>query len=857
MKSTLFSLLFLACLALLSPAQAQRLGNNKNPVIAPRDQDINEKKGETENKYLNPKKFEIAEITVTGVKYLDAGALISMSGLRVGDKITVPGDAITSAIRKLWKQGILADVSIETTKIEGEKIFLNLDLKERPKLTRFNFTGIRKGERETVKNKIDLIVGRIVTETLLKNTRVAISKYYQEKGFLNTKVDIAQVEDTVLANSVLLNIAVDKGEKVKIKTIAIEGNTEFEDKKIRRKLKKTKMQRIMRIFVASKFIRNKYEEDKDGLIKFYNAQGYRDARIVSDSVYRVNDKYIGLNINLEEGKKYYFRNITWKGNYLYTNEVLDRILKIKKGDIYDKENLEKRLSFSQTDLDITSLYMDDGYLFFNVTPVEIGIENDSVDVEIQIMEGTQANINRIKLTGNTKTSDKVVLREIRTIPGRKFSRQDLIRSQREIQTLNYFDQEQIGLNPVPNPEDGTVDIEYSVVEKPSDQIELSGGWGGFFGFVGTLGLTFNNFSARKIFKYKDWNGVLPSGDGQRLSLRFQANGRIFQTYTLAFTEPWLGGRKPHSFTVSLNHSVQRQTDRFNEVQGSLLVTGASVSLGRRLQWPDNFFTISNSLAFNRYELKNYQGFGAQIFTGGTGTSRTVSLNTTISRNSIDNPTFPKSGSSLTLSVSLTPPYSLFNKGTDYKTLPDNERYRWIEYHKWMFDGSWFTNLFDKFVLHTRAHIGYLGQYSQRVGVGPFERFVLGGAGLTGQNFLLGTEIIGLRGYRDNSVTPPYTNGGVVYNKFVMELRYPISTNPAATIFGLVFADAGNNFGSYAEYNPFNLKRSVGVGARIFMPAFGLIGLDWGYGFDQIPNPNNSSQRLNGAQFHFTIGQQFR
>ncbi len=853
MKLLVFSAIILAYLACLSPTQAQRLGN-KQPVVAPSGQDINDKSNEKDKKFATPKEYKIAGITVSGVKFLDAGALISLSGLRVGEKITVPGEQITSAIRKLWKQGILADIQIDASKIEGENIYLNLELKERPKLTKIAFSGIRKGEHETVRNKVDLIVGRIVTETLLKNTRLAISKYYQEKGFLNTKVDIGQIEDTILSNSVLLKVAIDKGQKVKIKNIAIDGNETFTDKKIRRKLKKTKMRRAMRVFVASKFIRSKYEEDKDALIAFYNAQGYRDARLLTDSIYKINDKYIGIKLNLEEGRKYYYRNVTWKGNYLYGSDALSRILKIKKGDIYDKENLEKRLSFSQTDLDITSLYMDDGYLFFNVSPVEIGIENDSVDVEIQISEGTQANINRIKLSGNTKTSDKVILREIRTIPGRKFSRQDIIRSQREIQTLNYFDQEQIGINPIPNPEDGTVDIEYSVVEKPSDQVELSGGWGGFFGFVGTLGLTFNNFSLRKIFRYKEWNGVLPSGDGQRLSLRFQANGRIFQTYTLAFTEPWLGGRKPHAFTVSLNHSVQRQTDRFGSVVGGLQVTGATMSLGRRLQWPDNFFTISNSLSFFRYALNN---FGNQIFSSGSGTSRTVAFNTTISRNSIDNPTFPKSGSSLTLSVSLTPPYSLFNRERNYKVLPDNERYKWIEYHKWMFDGSWFTNLFDKLVFHTRAHIGYLGQYSQRVGVGPFERFVLGGAGLTGQNFLLGTEIIGLRGYRDNSVAPPFTNGGVVYNKFVTELRYPVSTNPAATIFGLIFAEAGNNFANYSEYNPFNLKRSVGAGARIFMPAFGMIGLDWAYGFDQVPNPNGSTQRLNGAQFHFTIGQQFR
>jgi outer membrane protein insertion porin family len=830
-------------------AQAQRL---------PRANPSNE--NNSTGDYNAPRKYEIGGIRVSGAKFLDAGALISLSGLKQGDFVNVPGDNFSSAIRKLWKAGILGDVQILIDKIEDEKIYLNIVLTERPKLTRFLFNGIRKGEQQTLTDKINLIRGKIVTETLLKNTRRILEKYYIEKGFLNCNVNVVQVKDTLLSNSVYLKINVNKGKRVKIKTLDIEGNEDFSDKRVARKLKHTKQKKTGRIFVASKFIRSKYEEDKEKLIEFYNSQGYRDARILGDTVYSIDNKYINLKLKLEEGNRYYYRNITWSGNYIYDSATLSRVLGIKKGDVYDTETLSKRLNFSQTDLDITSLYMDDGYLFFQVKPVEVAIEGDSVDVEIQISEGTQANINRVILNGNDKTSDKVVLREIRTYPGQKFSRSDLIRSQREISTLGYFDPEKVEINPQPNPEDGTVDIEYNVTEKPSDQIELSGGWGGAFGFVGTLGVVFNNFSIRKLFKFKQWGGILPSGDAQRLSLRLQANGRQFQTYSMTFTEPWLGGRKPNSFTLSLSRSVQQQINfRTGEVFGSLKLNSISLSLGRRLIWPDNFFTISNALSYTNYNLRN---FGFQIFKNGSGVSNNINFNTTIARNSIDNPTFPRSGSSLSLSVSLTPPYSLLGARktkAEYDLMPDTEKYRWIEYHKWMFDNSWFTNLFGKFVLHTRAHFGYIGVYNKDLGAGPFERFVLGGAGLAGQNFgfLLGQEIIGLRGYADNSLVPLVNrqpgNGGIVYNKFVMEMRYPVSLNPAATIFLLGFLEGGNNWNNYKEYNPFQLKRSAGVGARIFMPAFGMIGLDWGYGFDDIPGRTD----VNKGRFHFTIGQQFR
>lgn len=845
MKKIVMLCVFL-CYVMMQYAQAQRLFPNKkqNPTKT-------EEKPEEENK-LNPnqpKDYNIANIKVSGTKFLDAGALVSLSGLRLGMKIKIPGEALPNAIKKLWKQGILGDVQISIEKIEGDNVYLHYILTERPKLSRLIITGVRKGEVSTLTEKLGVIKGKIVTPTMLKNTQNIVQKHYFEKGFLSAKINVMQKTDTLLSNSVALNIQVDKGPRVKIKTLEFEDATAFTTKRLSRKLKGTKQKQRGNIFRNSKFIKSKFEEDKENLIKFYNGEGYRDARVVSDSLYKINKKYVGLKIKMDEGRKYYYRNITWKGNYIHDDKTLSSILRIQKGDVYDVQTLEKRLNFSQSDLDITSLYMDDGYLFFSINPVEVAISGDSIDVEMQVYEGAQANVNDIILNGNTKTSDHVVRRELRTLPGEKFRRSDIIRSQREISTLNYFDQEKIGINPIPNMQDGTVDIDYSVVEKPSDQVELSGGWGGVFGFVGTLGVVFNNFSAKKIFKPKQWGGILPSGDGQRLAVRFQANGRRFQTYSLTFTEPWMGGKRPNNLSLNVSHSVQRTIDFTGRVLGGLQVTSATLSLGRRLRWPDNYFTITNSLIYQRYNLDNYGGF---LFNNGTGVANSVAFNTTISRNSVDNPMFPKSGSNINFSVSFTPPYSSFNRGVNYETMNTADKFRWIEYHKWMLDNTWFTPMPGKFVLSTRAHFGYIGAYNDQLGVGPFERFVLGGDGLTGQNFLLGLDIIGLRGYENNSVTPQGLSGGVLYNKFVLDVRYPISNNPAATIFALTFIEAGNNFASYADYSPFDLKRSAGVGARVFMPAFGMLGLDWGYGFDEIPGRGRG-----GSRFHFTIGQQIR
>ncbi|TGE26273.1 outer membrane protein assembly factor BamA [Hymenobacter metallicola] len=799
-----------------------------------------------------PKRYELGGITVSGASYLDTNTLIGLTGLKIGDPISVPGEEIGKAIRRLWDQGILGDVSVSISRTEGSKIYLDFNLKERPRLSQFEFNGISKGQADDLKNKIKLIRGKVVTDALLNNTKAQVRKFYTNKGFLDTKVTIVQKPDSSLSNSVVLNINVDKGDKIRIRDIAFEGNEAFSDKKLKGKLKKTKERKAYKFLTSGKFQKTEYEEDKQKLLEFYNSQGYRDATIVSDTLIR-NDEGLALRIKVDEGPKYFFRNITWSGNYLYDDKMLASVLAIKEGSTYSKETLDKRLNYNPTGQDITSLYMNDGYLFFSIEPVETKVEGDSIDIEMRISEGVQARIKEINIAGNTKTSDHVLRRELQTLPGDKFNRELLIRSQRQIATLGYFDPEKIGLNPVPNPAEGTVDINYTVVEKPSDQITLSGGWGGYAGFIGTVGLVFNNFSLRKAGSLRNWTPV-PAGDGQRLALNVQANGLQYQAYSFSFTEPWLGGRKPNSLSVSLNKSIQRVgTSLDANSDQSIKVNSASVGLGRRLRVPDDYFTLSNSLSISQYKLKNYpyfQGFN-------NGNANNITFNTTLARNSIDNPTFTRRGSSLSLSVNLTPPYSIF-KGAHPNV---NE---WVEFHKWMFDASWFTPIVGKLVLNTRAHFGFIGTYNSSRAIGPFERFKLGGSGLGyggSSNFLVGTEYVGLRGYDDpnsaNSVQNPNSSGGVAYNKYVLEMRYPVSLNPAATVYILSFAEAGNAFETYRDYNPYKLYRSVGVGARVFMSAFGLLGFDYGYGFDSVPRYSTTQAIQDKGHFHFIIGQQIR
>ncbi len=831
----------------------------------------------TEFKYSDPKTYEIAEITTSGTKFYDANSLVSISGLRVGDKIEIPGEAVRGAMRRLMDQGILDDVQVTATKVEGEKIWLNIYLKERPRLYSINFEGIRKGERETLNDKVKLIKGKIITESLMKNTQTLIKRHFIDKGYLNTSVRITQVADTSRGNNAALKVIVNKGSKVKINSIEFRGREEVSERKLRKKLKGTKQRRFGRIFTPSKFIPKKFEEDKEKLLAYYSKEGYRDARIVTDTVRNHDGKTVDVILTLEEGKRYFYRTIAWQGNYIWPDSVLNDVLAIKKGDVYNPEDMQKKL-YGNPGFDVSSLYMDDGYLYFSVEPQEASVEGDSIDVVMKVFEGKQATISKIVLNGNTKTSDHVVMREIRTLPGQKFSKSAVIRTQRELSTLGYFNPETIGINPVPR-SDGTVDIEYTVEEKPSDQIELSGGWGGYVGFVGTLGVVFNNFSARNIPNLRAWR-PLPAGDGQKLAVRFQANGRYFQNYSLSFTEPWLGGKKPNSFSISINRQVYRTPENtsgynpygsgygglgggyggYGGYGGQLTgesshfnTTGIVLSLGKRLRRPDDSFVLSTALSYQRYDFFNYP----LIADYPTGIANNLSLITTFSRNSIDNPQFPRAGSSFSLTGTLTPPYSLF-KGKDYKPAGKADQYTLLEFHKWMFDATWYTPLVGKLVLATRAHMGFVGNYNRNLGIVPFERFVLGGSGLSGQGtFSIAQDLIGLRGYADRSIGSAQP-GGVVYNKYVMELRYPVSLNPSATIFVLGFMEGGNNWDNYKAFNPFNIKRSAGVGARIFMPAFGLIGIDYGFGFDRNISPNGyGNQEPGKGQFHFTIGQQIR
>jgi outer membrane protein insertion porin family len=864
--------------------------------------------GDTGLNYASPTEYTIAGIEVTGLSVLDKNAMISLTGLRIGDKIKIPGDAITDAIRKMWKHGLVGDVTIKVDKVEGSQIYLNVILSERPRLTAFYFTGISKGKESSLKEDLKLIRGKIVNDAMVRNTELAVKKHFVKKGFLNTEVKITQEKDTSNRDGIRLKIAVNPKSKVKINKLSFEGNTAFADAKLKSKLKKTKerprfvLHRTilaelfhfnpkqyftssekltwaetkeffndnikLNVFVGSKFIKSDYDEDKQKLIDFYNSKGYRDAEIVTDSLYAYDDRSINIDFKISEGPKYYFRNIIWKGNYVYNDNTLNAVLAIKKGDVYNKEMIDRKLTFNPKGPDISGLYMDDGYLFFHINPVEVAVAGDSIDVEMRISEGEQATINEVTFTGNERTSDHVIRRELSTLPGQKFRRSDIIRTQQKLGQLGYFNPQKVGQNLVPNPANGTVDINWEVEEQSNDQVELSGGWGGYYGFVGTLGLSFNNFSLRNVPHFKNWK-PLPVGDGQKVSIRAQANGRSYQSYSLSFTEPWLGGRKPHSLSVSLNSSIQhslynyggQSTDSKNP---TLKVHSVTVGLGRLLEWPDNYFTLTNSVSYLRYILESWNsGLG---FSDGTANSFT--FNTTLARNSIDNPMYPTQGSTLSLSATLTPPYSLW-RNLDYATASGQEKYKWIEFHKWMFDAKYYLPLDKKkkLVIEAKAHFGFIGSYGSKAGIGPFERFYLGGSGLAGgfNSFLLGQDVIGLRGYQDNHVTPPlYDNygsslgnrvqGGIVYDKLGLELRYPVSTGNAATIYGFAFTEAGNNWNNYNDYNPFHLYKSAGLGARIFMPAFGLIGLNWAYGFDALPG---SGGKISGSQFHFTIGQQIR
>ncbi len=795
------------------------------------------KEGVTES--AEQKEFEIGGIRVTGVQFTDENALVNIAGFKVGDKIRFPGTDIPKAMKALWKLKLFTDVKIYKEKTIGEVIFLEIAVQERPRYTKHSFKNLKKSQHDDVNGIINKLMnkGTIVTENTKAEVKAAIVKHFVDKGFLDVDVDIIEQSDKTAVNAVALVFDVKRNHRVKIKDIVFEGNANVKTRKLWKQLDKTK--RKARLFSSSKLVEKEYEEDKKKLIKYYNKIGYRDARILSDSAYRDAKGNMNLRIKLNEGNRYYFRGLTWKGNSIYENTMLDNVLGIKKGDVYNQELLETRLRYSQDSRDVSSLYMDNGYLFFNVDPTEVSIDKDSIDLELRIFEGPQATIDRVIIKGNDRTHEHVIRRELRTKPGEKFSRSDIIRSQREIVNLGYFNQEKLGINTPVNAQRGTVDIEYTVEEKPSDQLELSAGWGGFSrGVIGTLGVGFNNFSARNIAHRETWS-PLPQGDGQKFSLRGQTNGKYFQSYNMSFTEPWLGGKKPTSFTASASHSTINYGAFSGVVSNKITQSGGNIAIGTRLKAPDDNFVYRAEADIRSMKLTQWSGGGGTgEFQVTDGTYNNFSLRQTIARSSINDPLFPREGSNFQLTVMLTPPYSAFRKDTvNYNNWSVSDKFKWVEYHKWRFNAEWYTTLVGKLVLKSSMKLGMLGSYNKEVGLSPFERYNFGGNGLNNQQVgIIGRDIISSRGYQPTDIQGNYQGGkqygAAVFNKMALELRYPISLNPQSTIFVLGFVEGGNAYRSIKEFNPFELRRSAGMGLRVFLPMFGLLGFDYGIGFDK-------------------------
>lgn len=866
--------------------------------------------------YEQPKEMEIGGIRVEGAGGISEQLIISRSGLFVGAQITVPGEEISEAIRKLWQTGLFSDVKIYIEReYEGDLVFLRIKVKERPRLAKYQILGVKKSAQDDINERIKISRGSPVTEYEKSRITNTITKYYSEKGYRNAKIDLIEKADTAQANAVILIIDIERGQKVRIASIDFEGNKAVNDRKLRSVMKETKEKTqfnltpknifrageqdeevkgmgffeilgnisfnnvmnylddkiTLQIFSSSKFLENEFEDDKNAIIDYYNSQGYRNAVIIADSVYDIDEANIGIKIRVNEDQKYYFRKIVFEGNTKYSDELLGQVINIKKGDVYNTQRLEQKLFFDPNGTDVSSLYMDDGFLFFQVTPEEVAVVGDSIDVLISIYEGARATIDEVLISGNTKTNENVIRRELRTLPGEKFSRSDLIRSQREIAALGYFDPEQIGINPIPSPEDGTVDIEYSVVEKPSDQVELSAGWGGPLGGIyGSAGIVFNNFSLRNAVDPSTWHQGFPAGDGQSISFRLQSRGKYLQNYTFSFSEPWLGGKKPISLSTSLNYTLYNPSyvDKDDPDVKFLITRGGTVSLGKRLKWPDNYFQGNLSLTYQNYFLRNFDEFLIK-----NGYANNLSLKGTVARMSAgNNPHFPTYGSNVTLSLQMTPPYSLLSDDID---LEGKNRYKWIEFHKWRFNAEWFTALtgqgreepgIKKLVLKTAANFGFLGYYNQELGISPFERFRVGGDGLSGGFTLYGYDIISLRGTENTFFpvgTPSQLTSGSgsdayknapIFNKFSVELRYPFSLNPSSTIYALAFLEGGNSYYNFDNYNPFNLKKSAGLGLRLYLPMFGLLGFDYGILLDNESLSGKSFGEImsNGA-FHFKLG----
>jgi outer membrane protein insertion porin family len=830
--------------------------------------------------YSTPKKYEIGGITSSGSANLDQRLLL----FSVGDEIEIPGEKISKSIKRLWETGLYENIDISITKISGNVAFLDVFLVERSRLVSFGFKGTSKNEETEIREKINISQGNIVNDNMKQTCINIIENYYVEKGYYNCKVSVTEEKDTKISNAVNLVFDVTKKKKVKIENISLIGNNAVTKALLIRAFKETKEKsRFMpfykadtviaymfrhpdyyrskdifehlsdyfadrvkfRIFKTSKFIEDSYTTDKGNLISKYNELGYRDAYIVKDSLYiKGNNMYIDIEVN--EGKKFYFRDIAFVGNTKYPSGLLRQLLNIGKGDVYNQTRLMQNLNMNENGSDISSLYMNDGYLFFYANPVEVMIDNDSIDIEIRIREGKQAIYNKITVQGNSKTNDNVILREVTTIPGQLFNRADIIRTQQVLLALGYFNQEKMDVVPKPNEADGTVDIEYVVEEASSDQFELSAGYGST-GLTLSAGITFNNFSFSKIFDKEAWSPI-PSGNGQRLAFKVSVSSKWYQYYTLSFTEPWLGGKKPNSLTAAIYYQVQSNGYlRSDESYEGIDIMGASVTYSKKLKWPDDYFQMSHTLLYQYYKVTNYSG----LFAFTDGYANNISYTFSIGRNSVNAPIYPRDGSEILFSVQLTPPFSLFSN-KDYSTLSSQEKYKWLEFHKWKFNISWFTKIVENLVLNVRMKSGFMGIYNSQIGAPPFERFYLGGDGLS-TYALDGREVIGMRGYDDSSLTPTVDGtavGGTIFNKFTVELRYPISLNPSATIYLLAFAEAGKSWLDKRLYSPFNLYKSAGVGIRIYLPMFGLLGFDWGYGFDEVPGDEDA----NGSRFHISINQ---
>ncbi|BES62531.1 BamA/OMP85 family outer membrane protein [Dysgonomonas capnocytophagoides] len=834
---------------------------------------------------LTPKKYEIANITISGLKnsMYEDHVLIGFSGLSVGDKVDIPGSEITNAVKRFWKQGLFSDIKITATKIDGDKIWLNLELTDRPRISDIAFTGVKKGEREDLESKIGVVKGNQITPNMIDRAKSIIKKYFDGKGFNNAIVNITQTEDLSKENQIILGIDVNKKEKIKVNNIVIEGNTEVSAKTLEKAMKKTRHKHTMsakiRNFLRStNFVPESYEEDKAKMLSKYNELGYRDVRILWDTVYKYNDKKVNIDIKLEEGQKYFLRKINWVGNTEFSTDQLNMALNMRAGDVYNQKKLNDRLTVDE-DAVGNAFYYNNGYIFYQADPVEVNIEKDSVDLEIRIVEGPKATIRKVSISGNDRLYEDIVRRELRTKPGALFSRDDLMRSLREVAQMGHFDPEKLQPDIQPDPESGTVDIGYPLVSKANDQIEFSAGWGQT-GVLGRLSLKFTNFSLKNLLNPGSYKGIIPQGEGQTLQLSGQTNGKYYQSYSISFTDPWFGGKRPNFLSVGAYYSIQTGVNSnyynnnyynnyYNSYYGgssydnsyynnaldpdkSIKTLGLSVGYGKRLNWPDDYFQVEAGLSYQLYRMKNWEYFLIP-----NGSSNNISLSLTLSRNSMDQPIYTRRGSQFSLSVQATPPYSMWD-GKDYKALGKNadgtesgEKYRWVEYHKWKFKSKTFVSLMPSVtktpVLMTRAEYGFVGYYNKHK-KSPFETFYMGGDGMSGYSSGYATETIGLRGYENGSIG--YYSSA--YSRLALELRYPLILEPSSTIYVLSFVEAGNAWDDLKDFNPFDLKRSAGIGARIMLPMIGLIGIDWAYGFDKVHN----SRQYGGSQFHFIIGQEF-